>query len=392
LKGFNISKNTFKNKKMTNSDSKTPLKYLLLMEPEEKFPQLFNSYVFLIMEMLSLAKRLNRVFVLPFIHSEPRNAELCEKGETKYSKIILGKRVDPMESFFDIDEINKYIKTIPFDKFLQLCKKNLSCLCCFDSHHIKTITSYNEKFTFNKSLKINDVAELKNINEPFLGITGYERGKHLVKASPNWHDDPLMDYWEIRKHLVYNKELIKKAQYFIYENLKEKYLAVHWRRGDRCLAEVTKFQEEIVEDEKEMKKRLEYYLIKPIKKIMRHRKLKKVFLATNSGTKWHLDYLKSRLPIIVYPSAGNWENLHFESMVEQLICEKSEYYFSSPFNYRSCSSFSRWIIDSRKLAGRGDDVLFMIKMGDIKRFQSLKEYLFKKIRFLLFFLYKRIKK
>ena len=377
---------------MANFDPKTSPKYLLLMEPEERFPELFNSYVFLIMEILSLAKQLNRVFVLPPIHSEPRSAELCEKGETDNYKIIMGKRIDPMESFFDISEIDKYIKIIPFNEFLKLCEKKLSCLCCFNNPHINTITSYNEKFTFNKSLKNKDVAELKDINEPFLGITGYQRGKYMIKTSLSWRYDPQMDYWEIRKHLIYRKEFIEKAEEFIHKKLEEKYLAVHWRGGDRCLAEVTKFQEEIIKDEKEMKKRLEYYLIKPIRKIMRRRNLKKVFLATNSGTKWHVEYLKSRLPIIIHPSSGRWENLQSESMIEQLICEKSDYYLSSPFNYKNCSSFSRWIIDSRKLAGKGDDVSYMKKMGPVRHFQFLRDALAKKIKPMLFFLYERLKK
>lgn len=375
---------------MANFDQKTSPKYLLLMEPEEKFPELFNSYIFLIMEILSLSKRLNRVFVLPPIHSEPRSAELCEQGETEHNKIIMGKRIDPMESFFDINELNKYIKTISFTEFIKLCNNNISCLCCFNNYHQNAITSYKEKFTFNKSLKIKDIAELENVDDIFLGIAGYKRGKYLVKDSPNWQDDPQMDYWEIRKCLIYNKDLIKKSEEFIQKNLKEKYLAVHWRRGDRVLAEVTKFQEEIINDETEMKKRLEYYLIKPIKKIMRKNDLKKVFLATNSGTKWHLEYLKSRLPIITYPPSGAWENLQFESMIEQLICEKADYYLSSPFNYNSCSSFSRWIIDSRKLAGK-NNVSFMKKMGQIKCCGLLNDFLAKKIKPMLFFLYKRLK-
>lgn len=377
---------------MTDTDLKISPKYLLLMEPEEKFPELFNSYVFLIMELLSISKRLNRIFVLPYIHSEPRSAELCEKGETENNKIILGKKIDPMESFFDIDELNKYIKTISFVKFLKLSKKELSCLCCFRKLYTNTITAYDETFTFNKSLKVENVAELNNINEPFLGISGYKRGQHLVKTSPNWHNDLQMDYWDIRKCLIYNKELIKRANNFISENLKEKYMAVHWRRGDRCLSEVTKFQEEIVNDEKEMKKRLEYYLIKPIKRIMYQRNLKKVFLATNAGTKWHIEYLKSRLPIVMYPSSNYWENLQFEAMIEQLICAKAEYYFSSPFNYENCSSFSRWIIDSRKLDGKGDDMSYMKKMVYIIRFQ-FSINLSKKIKkMLLFPLYLRFKK
>jgi len=79
-------------------------------------------------------------------------------------------------------------------------------------------------------------------------------------------------------------------------------------------------------------------------------------------------------------------------MIEQLICEKSDYYLSSPFNYKNCSSFSRWIIDSRKLAGKGDDVSYMKKMGPVRHFQFLRDALAKKIKPMLFFLYERLKK
>jgi hypothetical protein len=95
-----------------------------------------------------------------------------------------------------------------------------------------------------------------------------------------------------------------------------------------------------------------------ISSYLKKRNLKKVFLATDCGTKWHIDYLKGLLPIVRYPASGNWEDLLYESVIEQIICIKSDFFLAAPYRYTRCSSFSRWIIDERKLIGKGQDVAF----------------------------------
>lgn len=338
-------------------------RYLLLMEPEDEFPEQLTSYVFLVMEMLLLAKKTDRIFVLPHLHSHPRNNSVAEKGETDHKKFILGKLIFPMESIFDKKELNKYVTTISFQDFLTLSQHRLSTLFCFGNPHYNIVESYGEKFYCENIIDTRDVEEVTKSTDRIIGITGYRRGKYLVPSSPNWPKDMEKDYWEIRKHLQFNKDLIHKADSFISRNQLKKYIAVHWRRGDRVHPEMTTMSEIIVEDKEKMKKLLDEYLVEPIQHIMEDRGLNKVFLATNSGTKWHLDYLKKRLPISQYPASGSWKMREKESIVEQIICSKSGFFLAAPFNYKHCSSFSRWIIDLKIISGNGDAVSHQKKMG-----------------------------
>lgn len=331
-------------------------KYLFLMEPEEEFPEQLNSYVFLVMEMLLLAKKTNRVFVLPFLHSHPRNNAIAEKGETDHRKFILGKLIFPMEKIFGRDKISKYVLTISHNKFLALSEHRLSTLFCFRNPHYNIVESYGSKIYCEKIINTKNIGDVINSKDKYIGITGYTRGKYLIPSSPNWPKNMESDYWEIRKHLEFNKELINKADLFISQQRLGKYLAVHWRRGDRIHPEMTTMSEIIVEDKDKMKKLLDEYLVRPIQDIIVKRKLEKVFLATNSGTKWHLNYLKSRLPIIQFKPSGSWKKREEESILEQIICAKADYFLAAPFDYRHCSSFSRWIIDSKIMEGKNDAV------------------------------------
>lgn len=337
------------------------------MPPEEEFPEQFSSYMFLVMEIIALAKKLDRVFVLPYLHSHPRNSLLCEAGETEHIKMIYGKTSFPMESFFNIKKLNEYVETISFDDFKEISGKKLSALSCFGKTHDKTIEVYGTTFQCEKVVVLSEVDSLKDMGDTSIAITGYQRGKFLVKTTPNWYDDPNVDYWGIRSHLVYRDSLVKKADDFISTNMKgRKYLALHWRRGDRNHPEVGKIREEIVDDEIKMKKLLQHYIIRPVLKALGKNKLEQVFISTNSGTRWHIDYLKEYLPLVEHPQSNSWQEFEFDSVVEQIICTKSDYYISSPSSYDKCSSFSRWILDTRKLAGNINKVEYLKKMIPIK--------------------------
>lgn len=360
-------------------------KYLLLSQPEEEFPEQFNSYLFLIMEIMRLAQNLNRVFVSPYFHSHPRNSVLCERGETDHRKFILGKQIYPMESLFNIEKLVGYIEIMPFKDFVQISNKRLSCLYVFGKDYNKTIEIYGKEFAFGKSIRKKNIYEIDDVESPYIALTGCRRFKHALKNSPNWHNHPQMDYWKIRKSFEYKEDLISIAQNFIQKNFKDKYLAVHWRRGDRVHPELGRDKEDIVNDEKTMENLLQYYLIRPIKKIMNVRNLKKVFLATNCGTKWHLDYLEKNLPIVRYPTSGLWQNMLLESMIEQIICVNSDFYFSSPYKYEKCSSFSRWIIDSRMIIGKEKEknIAYQKKMRQENLFALFKDALLYYIQFYL---------
>lgn len=330
-------------------------KYLLLMQSEEELPEQFSSYMFLVMQVIDLAKKLGRTFVLPHLHSQPRNAALAEAGERDYEKMILGRRTDPMKAFFAPSELQEYVNIISFDKFVHLSGKELSVLCCFGKDHVDTIETYGESFHFRKAIRCDSIYGLTGIEDPFLGITGLVRGRNGVRGDPNWHDHPTLDYWEIRKRLVYSEPLLEAARDFMTNHLPDPYLAIHWRRSDRIVA--GECADDFPQSRILMRKQLQA-LVNLIKQEMRKRNLKLVFLATDSGVQWHLDYLHRRLPIVQYPASGAWENLQKEGVIEQIICINADHFISSPARYTSCSSFSRWIIDARKLMGRGDQVTY----------------------------------
>lgn len=325
------------------------------MQSEEEFPEQFNSYLFLVMQIIDLAKKLGRSFVLPHLHSQPRNAALAEAGEQDYEEIILGRRTDPMEAFFNSKELQKYVDVISFDEFVKLSGKELSVLCCFGKDHVDSIETYGEIFRFHKAIRLDSIYELAGMEAAFLGITGLVRGRNNIKVNPNWHDDPNLDYWEIRKQLVYSETLLKAAKDFIANHLKDRYLAIHWRRSDRNF--YGGFSDDFPKSKVLVRKQLRA-LVRLIKQEMRKRNLNIVFLATDCGTQWQLDYLHKFLPIVKYPASGAWENLQREGVIEQIICMHADHFISAPHKYTSCSSFSRWIIDERKLMGRGDQVIY----------------------------------
>lgn len=364
----------------------TKIKYLLLMEPEEEFPEQINSYMFLVMEIILLAKKLGRVFVLPYLHSQPRNNNLAEHAnDLDTHRFVLGKRLDPMEKYFNVSKLPEYVKTISFKDFLKISKKNLSYLGCYGQKYSDSIKVYGEKFTFKRSEMLTNVDQLLTINEQFLGVAGYHRHNSLIKKSPKWPPELQNDYWEIRSRLLPNKQLVNKADQFIKNKLPDEFLAVHWRRGDRAnrLAsyEIGEMMEKTASEDEEMKKWLDYYLINPMKKLMKEYNLEKIFLATNSGTQWHLQYLKSNLPIVQYPYSSSWKDREFESIIEQIICAKSDHFFSGPHRYNQCSGFSRWIIDSRIIAGKGDTVSYQKKMGsEVPLLIKIKKCFFSKTR------------
>ena len=322
------------------------------MQPEEKFPPMLNTQRFTLIEIILLCKKMDRILVLPPILSQPRNNTIAESGETDHHKFVLGEIFIPMEEIFNIEILRKYINVIKFSEFIKISRGNISTLCCLGKPHSRKIKSYAQEFHCKKILNTKKFEDIVNLDEPFVAITGYEPGKYLIKSFPTWPREFRKDYWEITRHLQYNKRLIHKADNFIRKNGLKSYVAVHWRRGDRAHPEVSELAEQVVHERTEMKKRLDSFLIHPILKIMKKYQLEKVFLATNSGTKWHLEYLRSRLPLVQYPPSGKLENREEESIIEQIICIKSDYFFAAPFHYDQCSNFSRWIIDLRILTGK----------------------------------------
>lgn len=341
----------------------TNSKYLVVMEPEDEFPEQMNSYILLVMEMLLLAKQTNRIFVFPLLHSHPRNNSKAENGEMKHRNFVLGKMFLPMENIFDQEILNKYISTLSYKDFLDISGRTLDSLFSFNNRHFNLVDSYGSKLYCQNIFSTKETEDVIKSPDRFVGITGYQRGKYLVKSTSVWPEHQINDYWEIRKHLQYRKEFIALADKFIKKRQLDKFIAVHWRRGDRVHPEMTTLSEIIVNDRAKMKKLLDNYLINPIKEIMEKQHLQRVFLATNSGTKWHLDYLKRQLPIVLYPPSGSWRNREKEAIVEQVICSKADFFLAAPFNYQRCSNFSRWIIDTRIVEGRGDSISYQRKMG-----------------------------
>lgn len=370
---------------MLEKKEKKSKKYLVLMQPEEDFPPMLNTQRFNFMEMILLCKKTNRTFVLPDILSQPRNNTIAESGELDHKKFILGNIFFPFEKFFDINLLSKYVNIIPFKDFIEISKRKISELYCFRDYFSEEIEIYGKKFSCEKSIISKDLKSIFNSEKPFIAISGYSSGKYLVESFPTWPKRLKKEYWDITKHLQYNQDLIKKADNFINEKNLNHYLAVHWRRGDRVHPEIADLAEKIITDEEVMKKRIDDFMIRPIKKIMKRHNLNKIFLATNSGTKWHLDYLKSKLPIVQYPSSKNWKKREEESILEQIICIKSDYFFAAPHHYEQCSNFSRWIIDLRIVLEKGKMISHQLKMQDSvfkAKLYVLKDKLLLKARYL----------
>ena len=138
-----------------------------------------------------------------------------------------------------------------------------------------------------------------------IAISGLKRGESGIKVNPNWHDDQPLDYWRIRKSLVHNDDLVNEARKFINKNIAERYLAIHWRRSDRNM--YGGFNFDFSRSTFIMRKKL-LGLVKLIKEKLSDSGTKIVFLATDSGTKWHIDFLRDRLPLVMFPSSGEPKN------------------------------------------------------------------------------------
>lgn len=330
--------------------------------------------MFLVMEVMLLAKKMGRTLVLPHLHSQPMDNTKSESGVVPREEFTFGTFYIPMENFFQMEEIKKYVDAITLDEFLKIKGKHLSVLCCFDNPHKDEIRSYGINFKFKKAMMMQNAKELKKLEEESVALTGFDH-RHFINSSPNWPKILKDDYWKIRRRLIFNKKLLSKAEDFMNKKGLHNYVSVHWRRGDRVLPEINLLQEIITENKESMKKMIDKCLVFPLKKIMKKEDLEKVFLATNSGTKWHVDYLKSKLPIIQYPSSGNWRKREEESIIENIICSKAEYFLGAPFKYEHCSSFSRWIIDCMILRGLEHKVEHQKKMGDTFLAKDYRKYL-----------------
>ncbi|OQR68769.1 GDP-fucose protein O-fucosyltransferase 2-like [Tropilaelaps mercedesae] len=121
------------------------------------------------------------------------------------------------------------------------------------------------------------------------------------------------EYWAIRKSMVFAKELRDEANKFIKSRLGKKFLAVHLRRSDfpivrpNDVPSITGAAEQV-------------------KRMMKDRSLKKVFLATDGDVKEVEEFLRLVPEAVVYHKAGvrfeNSENLIENS--SQDICENPD--------------------------------------------------------------------
>jgi hypothetical protein len=268
--------------------------------------------------------------------------------------------------------LENYIDIISFDNFTKISNKKLEVLCCLGKVHKDTIESYGVTFEIQRFLQFENIYDLTDINSSVIGITGLKRGQNGIKINPNWHNESGLDYWRIRKNLVYNDSLLHKANNFIDHNLNKSYLAIHWRRSDRNFH--GGFSGDFPQSKILMQNQL-LSLVKLIKRKMHKYNLNTVFMATDSGTKWHLDFLDEHLPITRYPTSGKWQNLQEESIIEQIICTHADHFISAPKKYTNCSSFSRWIIDGFILMGNADKISY--RKIDNKEF-----FLIKYLRFI----------
>eukprot|EP00123_Amoebidium_parasiticum_P006971 comp17787_c0_seq1/m.17837 comp17787_c0_seq1/g.17837 ORF comp17787_c0_seq1/g.17837 comp17787_c0_seq1/m.17837 type:complete len:473 (-) comp17787_c0_seq1:93-1511(-) len=164
-----------------------------------------------------------------------------------------------------------------------------------------------------------------------------------------WSGD---DYWKIRQHYVFTKELVDVARKFKADHGMEdgKYLAIHLRRGDFLYARGDKLPN------------LEEVAVQ-LKPIMDQRGLTKLFVATDASQQ-EIEELEKHMgvPVLNFKKSINTispgsRKFHLTDgqigIVDQLLCAAADYFLGS-----LDSTFSNTIFEERDLLGFDFDTTY----------------------------------
>ena len=356
----------------------------------------FNGQRFNIMELLFMARKLDRVLVEPVLVVQPRNSSAYEEDYRKgfnNKRHFLGEVLYPLSRYMNISRMEAYLgrRMVSMEQFhalataddgagLTLVSANrgtwsapchgavgdqatkpaarfwsiewpVSRLVCMpptknpmgeDSGERKTIFSAAEWQT-----------RLDGGPAAFVGLD-FMRGYVSLKGSPNWYRDGALgpEYWAIREHMEYTDEMVALADAFMARSFPPaKYLAVHWRRGDRG-------NNEMGRNAMDQFKRLGAAALVPrIQRLLEEHRLAHVYISTNSGDAAELAYLEKELGSALLPRLprpAQWENELEGVIVEEIVCARAAAFLASGPSFDWLSSFSRVVAEQRRLARGGD--------------------------------------
>jgi hypothetical protein len=322
----------------------------------------FGAFCYELMELIQIAKLLDRVLVAPNVFVSPRNNKKIVETQHIFLKSL---SYVPLDYFLDTNILEKYIKILPLAEFYEITYSNDNLLL-HNLDNYKTILNDNNLITQFGKIVITDNYKLNcNFSEILQSINLLKGVKNRVMivynygrlGQPNWHNANNLDYKLIRCSLKFPEFLYNKANNFINENSlnTNNSLIVHWRVGDRSITHNGTY--EIFESET-----FNYYskfanlmsplnIIKNILEIkLKHTEITTIFLVHNNANNKELEFLISELgkfglKILSFTYDIEPFSEQYEGMIQQLIGAKCKYQLYGPSCYERMSAFGRWIIE-----------------------------------------------
>jgi hypothetical protein len=327
------------------------MKYLFFYENYDIFKtEQLCANLYRLMEMIFIARKLNRILVLSNFYFTPRDNELINKTNELHIDRI--EFID-IRNIINIEELKKICKCISVTEYFKLNQKNTILITkCSDIHPINNnlfftiygIIKYNNQININYS-SLNILNQLNKYNDiENIIIHNYNR-----MGNPIWYKMYKEEYYLIRNSIKFSDYYNNKAKNILFDN--ENTLMVHWRRGDFKLN---------LGDEKETVLYYKKYnelnkldnLIKNIILRCLENKISNVYIITNENDDNELNKLSLILKefnIRLITNKSNCENNQLQYLTND-ICEiingsKCKFQLHGYGNFDRMSQYGRWIIE-----------------------------------------------
>mmetsp|Transcript_9794 Transcript_9794/g.16069 ORF Transcript_9794/g.16069 Transcript_9794/m.16069 type:complete len:538 (+) Transcript_9794:213-1826(+) len=339
-----------------------------------------------LLHLLKSVKATDRALLEPLVWSAPfddkefekklkkigiRESEKFARSYKDRKQLMKGEIFEGIGKYFEADRISKWVgmPIIPYDSFEEGTTIEIDMLLAFCDRI--PLEYYNNKIFYNVTNKITlhilnktcidqsfgdtchlpPATQYRNVavvplatgSYPFHCATGPKReGENMYGLMAR------RDVWlnEARQHLKWHPRLYALADQFRTDRIpKGKFIAAHWRRGDKLIEEV-------------FARMTPKYLAKRLNRLITRsggtKVIKSVFLATNSGSEDDIRELRKRLwvPVVMYPSADDWRESVDHSIVEQILCVEAEWFLGAPYSWHVTSAFTRMVMDARTLVGK----------------------------------------
>jgi len=286
-------------------------------------------------------------------------------------KLLLGQQFEGIGRYFDLSRLQSWLgaSIVKYSAFGQGSIIDIDLMLVFcdrvqpeffrDYHKVTenlTLRIWNRMCyddIFNKTCKLPSVEEFRNI-----AIMPMKTGSSLYKCV----GPPVKKYYglmtnrtrwlyEARKYVRWSPRLYAKAYKFQQTHLPGKYVAAHWRRGDKL---IEKAYSSVTPD------RLARAIGDMIDAAGGTSVVEYVFLATNSGSPDDVERLKRQLPlpIVTYPYPTQWQDSVDHSVIEQILCSEADWFLGAPSRWEATSAFTRFVMDERTLIGKGSRATF----------------------------------